>query len=252
MRGLTKRTCQSVEEVLTTKPGPRVIRVLLENSLADDFESARQEWEYVGVIESMSYEFVENCELCGRKNYLKNYVILNPNTNRTLRVGSECIKRFIILNGTGSQEDSNRFFAIKQKEHEKLLQLRAMFSAVVEDIIPLYRNLNRFRKILLELLVSKGDLPTIEATHTIEDPQAFTKVVAHDIFGLVNPPVKVLNRLHDILFKPTEITVQKETKRFRDIQIKEGTTWIKKKTRVYTSLSRSSAFRNPSDKYKYN
>jgi len=94
-----KRNLMIKEEELNTKPGPRIIKVLTENSVSKDFEEARTEWELLGPIPSDSDEFVGNCELCNHANYIANWFIYNPGTGRTLKVGSKCIRRFIVFKG---------------------------------------------------------------------------------------------------------------------------------------------------------
>jgi hypothetical protein len=115
---------EDTKEELETKPGPLVVNTLLEGSHSDDFEIAKTEWDLVEPIPNDSEDFVENCELCNHRNYKGNWLIQNRRTESTLKVGSDCIKRFVILNGTSSLEDSKTFFENKEKEIEKELKVK--------------------------------------------------------------------------------------------------------------------------------
>lgn len=93
-------------------PPKHVVRNLLANSLARDFEGARREWSYAGeVIAEGEKGFSRECDLCGPKELMKhNFVIHNVRTERRLQVGSVCVKRFLILAGTSSPEESAAAF----------------------------------------------------------------------------------------------------------------------------------------------
>jgi hypothetical protein len=67
-------------------PPKYVVRNLLANSVAQDFEEARCEWQYEGeVIEEGEDGFAYECALCGPKEQMRyNFVIRNTRTGRKL------------------------------------------------------------------------------------------------------------------------------------------------------------------------
>lgn len=94
------------------EPPRHVIKNLLSASEAEDFESARREWEYRGeIIFEGETAFYRECDLCGPKERMQsNYLIHNLKTGKVLRVGSVCVKRFLVLAGTSSTIESAQLF----------------------------------------------------------------------------------------------------------------------------------------------
>lgn len=93
-------------------PPKVVIKNLLANSVADSFEDAQKEWEYdAQIIGEGESGFSPECGLCGPKERMKtNYIIKNMRNGNTLKVGSVCVKRFLILSGTSSINESADLF----------------------------------------------------------------------------------------------------------------------------------------------
>lgn len=235
-----KKTNALKESELTTKPGPLIKKVLTENSRSDEFEEARTEWEFVGPIPSDSVEFVENCELCNHRNHLGNWMISNPYTNRTLKLGSDCIRRFILFSGTSSQADSNRFFDIQEKEYENMMEVNGYFRTMLQDPLPLAREFNRFRKTLISLLEARGMYPA----NQVEDEIQYIQKVVITIFPNQRILEKELFKLKDVILYPERIVTQKETKKYRDFKkYKEGETWKRSSRVTHTTLGNSSIYR---------
>lgn len=231
------------QQELITTPGPLVKKILIENSKSDIFEEAKQEWELVTHVSSESEDFVENCELCNHRNYKENWLIQNTNTKLLLKVGSDCIKRFIQFAGTTSQGDSNTFFDNKQKEIEKELELRVFYREVIVGVLPLVRVANRFKKLTLELLERKGQL------HLINTKEGRLEII-QSLYKEPNPSKKEENHFEWLMNDPSTLPVQKETKRFKQEIFKEGTTFSKRSKFVRTTLSNSKIYRNPEKKYE--
>ena len=234
---------KSDDKEIKTEPGPLIKSTLISNSLFNDFDEAKAEWELVGNIPSESYDFVENCELCNRRNYIENWVVFNPNTKKTLKVGSECIKRFIILNGARTQEDSNTFFELKERELKKEYTLRELYKAVVVEVLPLARKVNRFRGLLIQLLDDRGQ------RHLTNDEKGILYIIKETL-KVKNPSDKEVKNLYSIIHEPEKVLVQRETRKFREWKrIKEGQTWNKQGKVTYTTLSQSEAYK-PDGKYR--
>lgn len=99
------------------EPPKVVVKNLLAASSAEDFETARREWEYRGeVIYEGESGFAPECELCGPKELMRtNYVIHNVVNGNRLRVGSVCVKRFLVLVGAASPAESADVFDRRTK-----------------------------------------------------------------------------------------------------------------------------------------
>lgn len=93
-------------------PPKHVVKNLLASSVAKSFEEARREWHYSGdMVEEGERGFSRECDLCGPKEQMRhNFVIRNVRTGKTLQVGSVCVKRFLVLAGTSSPEESAAVF----------------------------------------------------------------------------------------------------------------------------------------------
>lgn len=227
---------------LTTIPGPLVIKNIIENSLSDDFEEAKKEWELVTHVPSDSDEFVENCQLCNHKNYVENWLIQNTNTKALLKVGSDCIRRFIQFAGTANQSDSNTYFENKQKEMDKELELRTSYIEVIATPLPTVRVANRFRKITMELLESRGQL------HLLTTPKGQLELLQM-LFRVQKPSDKEKLNFKWLMSDPPALPVQKETKKYRQITYKEGSTFRRRSKVKRSTLANSKVYLDPSKKY---
>lgn len=234
---LSKSATNQLQE-LNTKPPKKVVRTLIDCSLASDFDGAKAEWELYGNVDRDSRDFKENCELCGAKLHKTNWVIQNPNTGAKLAIGSECIKRFIQFAGTASQADSNRFFSHAEKELKIVNELNTMFKEVVLDTLPLARQVNLFRAKLIKILESKGNYP-MSCSYTSPD----FLLIVQSIFKRESYTGNMLHKLWAIINEPDTLVIQRETKAFKEYKrIKEGETWKRKGRVTATTLARSSAF----------
>lgn len=224
------------ETELRTTPGPLVIETLLEKSYSDDFEVAKTEWDLAEPIPNESDEFVENCELCNHRNYKGNWLIQNRLTGSRLKVGSNCIKRFVILNGTSSLEDSRVFFENKEKEIEKELKIKTAYKSIIVNVLPTKREANSFVKTLLYLLEARGQQQKINTMEGIKD-------IIKDFCGVIDPKDKEIHQLYTLLNQPKNFLFQKETKKYKNFKLREGQTWAKKGKVTGTTLSYSSAYK---------
>ncbi|MGD6969365.1 hypothetical protein ACQCVP_23560 [Rossellomorea vietnamensis] len=231
---------KEAHQELTTIPGPLVKKVLIENSFGETYKEARLEWELITHIPSDSDIFVENCELCNHRNYKENWLIQNHNTNAKLKVGSDCIKRFIQIAGTSSQADSIRFFENRQNEIGKEQELLTRYSEVIIHPLPLVRAANKFRKDLNDILEARGLL------HLTETKDGVTQILKL-VFRKHKPTGKEINNLLWLL--DGSLPTQKETKKYRQINYQEGKTFRKAKKVTATTLTPSMHFSDPSKKY---
>ncbi len=89
------------------------------------------------------------------KNYKENWLILNTQTTALLKLGSDCITRFIQFAGTSSQVDSNTHFQNRQHEIHIEEDLKLLFIEVLRTVLPLKRRATRFVKLTNKLLKAK-------------------------------------------------------------------------------------------------
>lgn len=93
-------------------PTPGFKRRLLSKSHEQAcWVNACSEWAIVDLIEADPIygdsappsddrlDFVQNCELCGARLHIFNFIVENEHTAERLRVGSDCVKRFKVLKG---------------------------------------------------------------------------------------------------------------------------------------------------------
>jgi hypothetical protein len=213
---------QMKDNELKTKPGPQITRVLTELSMAANFEDARQEWVLESPIPKESEEFVKHCELCGHRNYVKNWLILNPLTQNKLKIGSECIRRFIHLNGTTNTEDSNRFFEMKEKEYEEMSYIKRLFSEVITDPVPLVGNVTLFRKRLSKIM-DKREIQLEEAKDWIcfeeinfvagKKDRDYVEQTIRELFLPRTLSNEEIGKIMNVLYYPATLTVQRKSNR---------------------------------------
>jgi hypothetical protein len=231
-----KQKGQVQSQLKENPPGPLIKKNLLRNSLSSDFEFARQEWEYFACIPSDSDDFIQNCQLCNSYLKTQNWVIENPNTTQRLHVGSECIKRFIILNGTESTSDTIRFLDNKQKEFKMEQELITLFDIVINKPLPFRRQANNFRRKLIKLLEIRGQKPLMNS-------QKGTSDILTSLLRIKQPTLTQLDKLYELLNYPKQFVSQPEDKTWRDFKFKEGETWRRSKKVTGTTLSGSGAYK---------
>jgi hypothetical protein len=237
----TRNSEQGNQKELRTKPGPLVIKNLLKGSHSNEFENAKSEWDLVEPISNDSADFVENCELCNHRNYKGNWLIQNRLTGSHLKVGSDCIKRFVILNGTSSQDDSRVFFENKEKEIEKELKVKTEYNSIIVNLLPTRSEANSFVKALLSLLESRGKRKSIESKEGVKE-------IITDICSVPHPSEKEIDSLYTLLNTPDKFVFQKDTRKYKEFKLLEGETWAKKGKVTGTTLSNSKAYK-PDAKY---
>lgn len=90
---------------------PRARKRLVELSAADRWEEACREWEFDDlIIEETDERFTGECDLCHEQNLVRQFEIRNTRTGLRLLVGSNCVKRFVVLYGAETLEDSWTMF----------------------------------------------------------------------------------------------------------------------------------------------
>lgn len=210
---------------------PLIRKNIMENSSSEEFEEARREWEFTAILQEDEPEFVDHCEICNSANLEANYKIMNQVSRKSFLVGSSCIKRFIILGGAQSQEESNAIFEHQKKKHEGAKALQYLLSKVLDT--PTINELRKFRNISFFILGSK-DNRLISAF-------AWDEYLALLFGPNASKETKLAQRISQALFDHKNVRVKKID---RSTGQKEGS-WANKtrsKTRANTSLSNSGAY----------
>lgn len=119
-------------------PPACVVKRLLAASASGGFEAARREWEYRGeILEEGHPEFSRECDLCGPKELMRaNYLIRNVLNGRILKVGSVCVKRFLILDGASSVAESAALFDRRTALAEFGRRLQGLIADLGADEVP--------------------------------------------------------------------------------------------------------------------
>ncbi|MGC8489176.1 MAG: hypothetical protein ACP5QO_13315, partial [Clostridia bacterium] len=101
---------------LLTRP-PKGAAELIAASQAREWAEAQREWDYTGETrEDGDPEFPDACGFCGERNIRTAHQVQNRLNGHTRWLGSECIKRYLILGGVETLEDSQRLFQ-RQLQH---------------------------------------------------------------------------------------------------------------------------------------
>jgi hypothetical protein len=205
-------------------PPRRVIDNLLAASASGDFESARCEWEYHGeIVYEGEAHFARECELCGPKEFMQtNYVIRNAKTGTSLRVGSVCIKRFLVLRGTTSEVESAALFDHKTR----LAAMGRSLGVYIADLG-------------MEAIPEKAIIAVFGALE---------KAFPH---GLSSDDAEVIIQAAGAMGRPADIfraIATKDPKGLRGLKIKKMSNREERRRkagRVLSTLSRSAAYRDP-------
>lgn len=231
---------------LTRKPKRIVVKNIIKFSQSNNFNDAREEWELLGPIGSDSREFVDHCDICNAMLYKENWIIKNTITKKIIKVGSDCIRRFIILSGTGGQAETIQYMDNIEKEWSIIKELRLSYKSIIKGNEPKARDLNRFHRKLTQLLRNRGQYPLSSDFSIDRDLPPILK----SVFGFEElPPLTEQWKVYQILHDPSKVKTKKETRKFRDKKYKEGQTFQRKGKVTATTLSSSGAYR-PDEKYK--
>lgn len=145
-----------------TKPRSVAIRNLCSKSLSQTFDEAKLEWILTDVIDETCDGFVDTCELCHTKNLKYNFVLYNPKTNQTLRVGTTCIIRFRLVKGIVDVESG---ISVLQKFVDEQMYINQLQTEVASMMVlhPDAKSLMIFHKNLKKVMELKGiNNPTVD------------------------------------------------------------------------------------------
>lgn len=207
---------------------PLIRERILEASVSKDWETARREWGYQQVISEDDDDFVDQCELCNQVGLRVNHHIVNPGTNRSFRVGSTCIRRFLILRGTTSSEETSELLKRAVEEKAALKRLHGLIGKVLDR--PTYDELAQFRAAAEKTLgtLNNTEIPAEKWNH-------FTKLLLGP-----TPVARAVHQLRIVLFNPGKVPTRTPRRRGpTDQELAWARTVRPKKSRAKTTLVRS-------------
>jgi len=230
-RDRRRKTAAEIHEP-SQRDFPLIRKRILEASISDDFEEARREWEFINIIDEGNERFVEDCELCNHTGLKENYEIVNSATQKRFLVGSSCIKRFIILKGAASQEESNALFKAQESKLFAKRRIQALLASIL--LTPTYQELMYFREASKTVLGSLDNL-------TI--PPAVWDDYIHFLLG-PHPKRENIEKIRTALFNHKAVTLKKVD--LESMTEEEARLAMRKKAKakVRTTLSKSRLY-NP-------
>ncbi|WP_088185854.1 hypothetical protein [Desulfosporosinus sp. FKA] len=216
----------------TKRDYPLIRENVLKNSRSIDFEEARSEWQFEQVIEEGDARFDDHCELCNHAGLETNYLVTNQFTQKSLLVGSRCIKRFIKFSGTLTQEESNDVFDRQVKQFEASKYLQKLLPNILTT--PTGNEVYKFRRASETILITLKNIEISKVSW-----EKYLKL----LFGTSHPDKELIERIRLVLFKPSAVHVKKIDKSSGTKQGQWANVTKTKKTRVTSTLSRSEAYR---------
>jgi hypothetical protein len=222
--------------------GKLVLMKLQKATGLSDFEEARKNWDFTGIVESENNQFVDHCELCNASGLGKNYIIQHQNTLVTYRVGSKCIKRYIQLGNAETQEDSNRRF---ERKCNQLYALKTIPQLLLELFEPQIKPdiVTQFRQKCAILLDCSHDELKDKCTNS-DVPLKYLKKELLKSLREQEPDWEPFDNLETerirlALVEPKYLPVIRAKNTYK------YTGMIKKRHRVTTSLSNSESYKDP-------
>jgi hypothetical protein len=214
-------------------------KVLTEAAGVTDYDQAKRHWELVAIsTDSEDPSFMPNCELCHTPHLEANFIIEHSVTHTQLRVGSKCILQFVYLADTANADDSRALFTKRAKQLNAEQPLKMLALEMMSDPVSAEK-LQEFRRRAAEFFGLQVR-HMMEAQWQSTDWQRFLKVV--------NPlgKPKLTEAVRAALFSPKDLHARYS----KSVDRKEPEPWRKRYRTVLTTLSRSGAYRNPSDVVK--
>lgn len=213
---------------------PRAKNILIDLSAGNTWEAAQREWKYTGeYLDDGVVEFPERCELCNEANLKHVYRIRNVINGGEAWVGGDCIKRFLILDGAETIEDSRRMFEHQVRRARLADYLLNIGTRLIcnEDPDLSLAEIRSFRNRLRTYLeIDHLDQKTLDPAIWDSILRVTTGVGWR---GLSKGDVA---RIRDAIFAPAKIVGKANIMRNQPV---ESANVIRGKTRVATSFSRS-------------
>lgn len=180
------------------RDSPLIKKRILEFSESRDFEEARREWEFTRIIEETEDAFVDHCEICNSPLQKRNFEIANQYSGKKYLVGSTCIRKFILLGGAETQEESSAIFDTQLKKQDAAKMLQALLPSILTEPTP--RELHRFSQTAKFILDAKDNKDVISTSW-----KNFIRL----LFGKNPPKNEIVQRISTSIFSPSHIKTRK-------------------------------------------
>lgn len=225
---------RTAEPTQSRRDFPLVKSRLLACSTSNVYEEARREWRLGDIYEEGSDSFIDRCELCNQPNLRRCYEVLNPETDGRFLVGSTCIRRFLILRGTDSSEETGRLLDQRTKQLGAVRRLQEVLPAILTEPAP--NQLHSFRE------ASRAILGNLEHKSVTAQPYLWARYLSA-LLGSNRPQWQV-DRVRAALFAPHTILTKAVRLRATDDSIGQWASTTKsKRTRAQVTISPSTGDR---------
>lgn len=220
----------------TAPPRQGLVDTLLKHSVGLTYEEARREWMFEGTVITADHEgFLEHCP-CGAKLEVANYLLTHRSNGNTIILGSRCIKRFVLLNGTETQEDSRKVFERIIQAKKRDADLVATWPKLLAPRVSATA-LHAFRNRALDFL------GTLASGHI--SPERWQEFLI--LLQLTDIDRHELTRLRDILFRPERVPKEDKVIHLENRSEEE----IRKDIGVWRKISRAPVTSTLSDSEIY-
>lgn len=249
-RVYSRQRKSDVEVEALRNPKANVIPSIIQHSNSDNYEDARREWALHGIIDSQSPEFTDHCEICNSQLHKRNFLLKNDDGKKEIKVGSVCIKRFLILSGLNSQEETIQAVNNLEREWDDIWKLQCMYSGVIgvfeDGGKPFKRDVYHFHRKLVSVLTDRGQYPLPEGCK----PRAVVPLFK-SIFHIDKPPSeRAINMLFQVLTDTKKIATRQESITYRNMTEREARQFSSRRSKATGStLSNSNAYK-PDVKFK--
>jgi hypothetical protein len=128
---------------------PKGATELIAASQACTWAEAQREWDYTGETrEDGDPGFPDACGFCGERNIRTAHQVQNRLNGHTRWLGSECIKRYLILGGVETLEDSQRLFQHQVKRAATRRALADIGLRLLSEEYPPWEDLTALPRLL--------------------------------------------------------------------------------------------------------
>ena len=198
-------------------------------------------WELCDILANDDPDFTDHCDLCNTAGLETNFVIEYPRNHALLKVGSQCIKKFVRFKGILSQEDSNQYFNLKCDQLIAIRSLKQCLDGLFEPVIKHYF-VSDFRRICASILECYSVDELAQKCHD-SVVWAFILAKCEDCYpdGELTPEDK--ERIKLALFNPKSRLLP--VKRMPRIKGMKSSIHSRSKTRAVLSTSKSGDYEDP-------
>jgi hypothetical protein len=223
--------------------GNLALSIIQDATGLTDFEEARYGWELQDITDSTNNEFVDHCDFCHAAGLESNYIITYPKTHAILRVGSKCIKGFILFGNTTNQEDSNRLFKLQCTKIMAIKSVNQLLKEIFASSIK-PTSVYQFKKICATILNCSMSDTNHVCNSSLDKWKHLLKTLKNNYPESLHFDKEQYERIRLALLNPKQLPIIRPKASIIESSM------IKKRHRIITTLSHSTEYRNPSRIYE--